>query len=251
MIDPVAFTLFGHDFRWYGVMVAAGFLCACANWNALDRRAGFPAGFGNEFGFVVMTSGLIGARLAHVFGEWHHYAAHPADILRVTSGGMTFYGGFILAFLCGVLLARFRRLSPLQVADYGVAGLALGHGIGRIGCLLNGCCYGRETTSALGMITAGVQRLPVPLFETVFNVLLCAFLNWFYLTRRRFTGQVLALYLLLYGAWRLAIEFLRADSRVFVAGLSSAQWTSMVLIWTGVLLWLKGSAHKRTAAGHD
>lgn len=236
MDHAVAFTLLGHDFRWYGLLVAAGFLCACANWNALDRRAGFPAGFGNEFGFVVMSTGLLGARLAHVLAEWPHYAERPADILRVTSGGMTYYGGFLLAFLCGTLLARIRRIPVLALADYGVPGLVLGHGIGRIGCFLNGCCYGHETTSFLGVMTAGAARLPVPLFETGFNVALCAFLNWVYLTRRRFPGQVLALYLLFYSAWRFCAEFLRDDDRVFVMGLSSAQWTSLALAAAGAWL---------------
>lgn len=250
MTDPVAFHWLGHDFRWYGILVAAGFLCACVNWNALDRRAGFPAGFGNEFGFLVMSTGLIGARLAHVLGEWRHYFAQPADIFRVTSGGMTFYGGFLLAFLCGMLLARARRIPVLALADYGVPGLVLGHGIGRIGCLLNGCCYGSPTVSPLGLATAGAVRWPVPLFEAVFNLALCAFLNWVYLRRRSFTGQVLALYLLVYAAWRFAVEFLRADDRVFVLGLSGAQWTSMALLAAGATIWLRRPGRDRSAGSH-
>lgn len=237
MVDPVAFTLLGHAFRWYGIMVAAGFLCAVVNWNRLDRRAGFSSGFGNEFGFVVMSSGLVGSRLAHILGEWRHYAANPLDIIRVDAGGMTFYGGLILGFFCGALLARTRKIPILALADYGVPGLVLGHGIGRIGCFLNGCCYGCETTSPLGVMMAGAHRWPVQIFEAIFNIGLCAFLNYFYVSHRKKNGQVLSLYLTMYGTWRFGIEFLRDDSRVFFSGLSAAQWTSIALIAAGAAIW--------------
>lgn len=237
MVDPVAFTIFGHAFRWYGLCAAAGFLLACINLNALDRHARFPAGFGNEFGFVVMACGIIGSRLAHVIGEWPAYAAHPMQILRFDAGGMTYYGGFILGLAGAALLGRARKISALALCDYGVPALAIGHGLGRIGCLLNGCCYGRETGGPLGVIVEGIHRLPVQLFEAIFCLSLCAFLNFFFIRRRKFHGQVLALYMLLYGAWRFCIEFLREDSRVFVAGMSSAQWTSIALIATGTAIW--------------
>jgi prolipoprotein diacylglyceryl transferase len=250
MTDPVAFTALGHAFRWYGILVAAGFLCACVNWNALDRRAKFPSGFGNEFGFIVMTGGLLGSRLAHVLGEWRHYSENPGEIFSIGSGGMTFYGGLLLGFLFGSLLARMRNISVVALADYGVPGLVLGHGIGRIGCFLNGCCYGRTTASAIGVTMAGAHRLPVQLYEAAFNIGLCAFLNYFYVSRRKFDGQVLALYLLLYGAWRFVIEFFRADPRVFAAGLSSAQWTSFALIATGAFLFLRRPAFPRKLTAH-
>jgi phosphatidylglycerol:prolipoprotein diacylglycerol transferase len=247
MFDPVAFTLFEHPFRWYGILVALGFLFACVNWNMLDRRAGFPSGFGSEFGFVVMSTGLIGSRLGHVIGEWRHYLAHPMEIFHVQSGGMVFYGGFLLAVAAVWVLGRIRKIALIDLVDYGVAGLALGHGVGRIGCFLNGCCYGRETSSFIGCFNHGAVRLPTQLFEFFYLMALCAFLNWFYLKRKKFRGQVTALYLALYGGWRFTIEFFRADNRNHFASLSSGQWVSIGLITVAALIWLKRAKAQEVA----
>lgn len=246
-MDPVAFTLFGQAIRWYGLCVAAGFLLAVVNWNLLDRRAGFARGFGFDFGFVVMAGGIVGSRLAHVLGEWPRYWADPASILRIDAGGMTYYGGLIVGFSCGVVLALVKRIPVLALADYGVPGLVLGHGIGRIGCFLNGCCYGGATDSPLGVAMAGANRWPVQLFEAVFNIGLCLFLNAIYLRRRPAHGRVLALYLAVYGIWRFGIEFLRADARVEALGLSAAQWTSLALGAVAAWLWIRTSARRPPA----
>ena len=150
----------------------------------------------------------------------------------------------MLAFLCGALLARRRSLPVIAVADYGVAGLALGHGIGRVGCLLNGCCYGAVTDCALGVHTAGAIRWPVQGFEALYNVALCTALNLFYLRHRERPGRTLALYLLAYGLWRFGIEFLRVDPRTFALGLSGAQWTSVGLVMVGIAVWRMGEMGK-------
>lgn len=236
-MEPVALNLLGLSIRWYGIFVAAGFLLAVVNWNWLDRRAGFAKGFGFDFGVVVMAGGIVGSRLAHVLGEWPRYAAHPASILRIDAGGMTYYGGLIVGFAAGVVLARLRKIPVLALADYGVPGLVLGHGIGRIGCYVNGCCYGMATSSPLGVAAAGVHRLPVQLFEAVFNVGLCLFLNYCFVRRGPKPGRILALYCGLYGLWRFGLEFLRADDRVFFAGLSAAQWVSLALMSLAAGLW--------------
>lgn len=246
MIDPVAFTILEHPIRWYGILVAAGFLCACVNWNLLDRRAGFPKGFGSEFGFVVMTTGLIGSRLGHVLGEWRHYLENPAEIFHVTSGGMVFYGGFLLAVAAVWVLGRIRKVALIDLVDYGVAGLALGHGIGRLGCLFNGCCYGHLTDGPLGMVMRGASRVPVQLFEVLFLLTLCAFLNWFYVARKTFRGQVTALYLALYGSWRFTIEFFRDDNRNYHFGLSSGQWVSIGLLAVAAILLLRSRRETAT-----
>lgn len=90
-----------------------------------------------------MTSGIIGARAAYVIANWPYYSAHPHRILLITEGGLIFYGGFILAALALILFARRHRHPLWRLADYAIPGLAIGHALGRIGCHLNGCCYGR------------------------------------------------------------------------------------------------------------
>jgi phosphatidylglycerol---prolipoprotein diacylglyceryl transferase len=247
MIDPVCFTIGNRPIYWYGVMVALGFLVAVAHWNALGRRHGRPRGFGSDLGFVVMVSGILGARLAYVLSNFSHYAAHPIEVVRIDRGGLIFYGGFLGACAAIYVLARIRKEPPLGLGDFVVTGLPLGHTLGRVGCLLNGCCYGLPSDVPWRIYTADAFRHPVPLYEAAFNVILYVVLLRMYPRRRR-DGDALALYLVLYGAWRYFIEFLRGDERAMWLGMSVAQAVSLALAAAGLFLWLiprgrAGTAH--------
>ena len=105
-MDPVCFYLRSRPIYWYGVLVAAGFMAAVANWNVLGKKNGRPAGFGSELGFWIMLSGILGARVAYVIANLSIYLADPIEIVRLDKGGLIFYGGFIGAAVCLVFLAR-------------------------------------------------------------------------------------------------------------------------------------------------
>ena len=211
MIDPVCFHLGSKAIYWYGVLSALGFVAAVWHWNRLARRDGRPAGFGSDFAFLVMFSGILGARLAYVLANAPEYAAHPLEILRIDRGGLIFYGGFLGACAAVYVFARRRGEHPLALGDFGVTGLVLGHAFGRLGCLLNGCCYGRPSDVPWHVWTAEAWRHPVQAYEALFNLALFAVLLRLYPRRPR-EGAVLALYLAAYGAWRFAAEFSPTES---------------------------------------
>ena len=236
-MDPVCFTVFGKPIYWYGVLFALSFMACATHWNILGRREGRPPHFGSDLALVIMIAGIVGARLGYVLANFGEYAAHPGEILRIDRGGLIFYGGFILSSLAALAWAWRRGEGIAPFADFVITAIPLGHAFGRVGCFINGCCYGKPWDGPFAVFTAGAMRHPVQLYETAFNVLLYLAMLVLYLRKKR-AGTVLALSLVLYGAWRFAIEFLRGDERLHWVGLDVAQEISIALIGAGLLLFL-------------
>ena len=235
-MNPVAFHIFGRPVYWYGVMVALGFLAGIVHWTRAARRRGWPPEYGSDLGLWIMVGGLVGARVAYVMANWPDYAADPWTFFRVDQGGLVFYGGLIGAALAVIAFARRRKRPILTMGDYAIGGLPLGHAFGRLGCFINGCCYGAETGSPLSCTIEGVDRHPVQLYEAVANVVIYLLLLRL-APRRRREGEGMALYLLLYPAARFLLEFLRGDARIRWFGLSVAQMASLTLFIVGAAIW--------------
>lgn len=247
-MHPVLFHIFGKEIYSYGMMVAAGFLAAILTWQWMGRRETRPPGFAADLGFWLMTSGIVGARLAYVAANWSYYRAAPLEIVRIDQGGLVFYGGLILASAALALFARHHRLPLWHAADFAIPGLAIGHALGRIGCFLNGCCYGRPAGDACcgivyppvcepGRLFAGIPLYPVQLIESA-----CLLVIWLALvgaySRRKKDGAVFALYLMLYPPCRFLLEYLRGDERLAWFRIDAAQATSIGLFLAGVLLFV-------------
>lgn len=250
MVDPVAFHIpfLGRAIYWYGIMVALGFLAALLHWNSTAQRVGLPRGISSDLAFLVMICGILGARLLYVAANWSYFSQHALDIVRIDQGGLIFYGGFLLAALGVVVLARVRDVPLLKLFDFTASALPLGHALGRIGCLLNGCCYGSVCDLPWAVNTAGAMRHPVQAYEAIFNLAL------FFVLRKRLLkrgpdGWIIALYLLAYGAWRFIIEFWRGDARMAGAfGLNASQTLSLSLVVLGLALSLVLRARDRRRA---
>lgn len=236
-MNPVCFHIGSRPVYWYGVMVALGFLAAIVHWSLLGRRENRPKGFGSDLAFWLMIGGILGARAAYVLANWSVFAADPASILRIDQGGLIFYGGFIGGAVALILLARVRREPLWSLADFTITALPLGHAFGRIGCFLNGCCYGKACDAALCLWSHDARRIPTQLFEVGANVAIYLILLRAY-RHRTVDGRTTALYFMLYPAFRFFNEFLRGDARMRVAGLDGAQVVSLVLLAAGVALWM-------------
>ena len=256
-MDPVCFHIGQRPVHWYGVMMAAGFVAGLIHWMCLARREKLPAGFSSDLGFWVMLSGIAGARLAYVFANLGEYWREPWLILRVDQGGLIYYGGFAGAGVALLLFARRRGVRPLWLLDFTLTAVPLAHAFGRIGCAINGCCYGRLTTGWLrvvyprgtgpwwdqyhaGLIPAEARTtapmFPVQWLEAGFNLLLYGVLLAVYRRGRR-PGRAVLAYLCLYPLGRFLLEFLRGDARLRVAGLDVAQWSSLVLLAGAAVFW--------------
>lgn len=236
-MDPICFRIGSHPIYWYGVMMALAFLSGILHWQWLGKKTGRDVSLASDLAFWLMVGGIVGARLAYVLSNFNYYRAAPAEIIRIDQGGLIYYGGFIGATVVFFALARWHRLPPLDLADFTITALPLGHAFGRIGCFLNGCCGGAQVSHP-SILSCGLTHYPVQIFEAVFNLCVYAWLTWFYLHRRnQRNGSVLALYLMTYPCGRFLLEFIRGDERMHLGGLDVAQVISLSLIVLGVALW--------------
>lgn len=245
-MHPVLFQIFGKDIYSYGVLAALGFLSAILTWLWMGRREQRPAGFASDLGFWLMISGIVGSRLAYVIANWSHYRTAPLEIIRIDQGGLIFYGGLILASAALVVFAHRHRLPLWHLADFAIPGLAIGHALGRVGCFLNGCCYGRPAGDACcgvvyppvcepGRLFAGVALYPVQIVESACLIVIWLILLQAYPRRKR-NGTVFALYLVLYPPCRFFLEYMRGDERQAWFRLDVAQTISIALLLAGILL---------------
>ena len=255
-MHPILFHIGGINIYSYGVLVATGVLAGL--WWARKQapRAGLDPDKIWNMGIYTVLVALLLAKVWLILSDWDYYVANPRDIfsLNTFQSGGTFYGGIVGAILMIVLYSYFQKMPLLPVMDTIVAGLPLGHGIGRLGCFAAGCCYGKPTTVAWGVVFTnpaaaqlagtplGVHLHPTQLYEAAAEFLNFLILIWIG-KRQRFTGQIIATYFLLYGLERGTIEFFRGDpgrTMMFHDTVSLMQIVSLCLIVTGAFLWWRG-----------
>ena len=230
----------------YGVFLAIAFLAAILITVKLAERDGLPRQKIYDLSLWMLLAGLVGSKILMLFVE-PEYRENPLllislDFLR--SGGV-FYGGLLGAVLAGYLLMKRYELPWWKTADAFAPGIAIGNFFGRQGCFAAGCCWGEPTTlpwgvkfSELGHQVTGVPTdtylHPTQLYESFAMLLVFFFLLWLH-KRKRFSGQVILVYALLYSIIRFSIEFVRDDPRgdIFglttLTGLSTSQMISIVI----------------------
>ena len=193
-----------------------------------------------------LVGGIIGAKLLSILTSIDLIIKYKIPFIDVMKNGFVFYGGLLGGALGYFIYAIAYKIPYFALTDNAVQSLPLGHAFGRIGCFCAGCCYGKETTSAIGVIfthpadpycPVGVKILPTQLIESTFCFLL--FITIF-IIRRRFkdlrTGILTIIYILSYGTFRFILEFFRGDeARRSFLSLSTSQWISLVLVIFGVV----------------
>lgn len=246
-MHQIALQLGPLTIHWYGVLVATGFLAAL--WTASRRslRDHIVPDTIMDLGPWLIIGALVGARAWFVVSYWQEsFANKPfTEIFMVQKGGLVFYGGLIGASLACILFARQRKLPLWKIADITAPSIALGHMFGRIGCLMNGCCYGRACGYAWGIRfpggheTQGVAVHPTQIYESLLNLGLYGALAWLY-RRKKFDGQVFASYLVGYAFLRSFVEQFRGDYPVrhITGGLTPGQMVSVgILVVAALLFW--------------
>lgn len=206
----------------WGFMLAIAVLVAIVGLSRKFTREGLDKEIVLDMVIVMVLAGVLGGRIAYiVVYEWSNFLAQPLIFFDFPSGGLMWYGSFIGGFLAFAVYIGKKGLSFWRMADIFAPYLALGYAIVRLGCFLNGCCFGKVTNSSWGVIFPYVDHLtrwPTQLFSSATNLLLFAFLMWFY-PHRKFPGQVFLLYLIAYSIYRFVIEFYRFN--VYYLGIFS------------------------------
>jgi phosphatidylglycerol:prolipoprotein diacylglycerol transferase len=251
---PELFRIGNFPINTYGVLLALAFLTALLVAARLGARDGLPRERIYDLGLWMLLAALVGSKVLMLWTE-PSYREDPSHLLSLDflrSGGV-FYGGLIGAVLTGYFLVRYYRLPWWKTADAFAPGIALGQAIGRLGCFAAGCCWGKPTSLPWGVrftplgheitgVPIDVDLHPTQLYESAATLVIFLFLLW--LTgRKRFSGQIILFYAVLYSIARFLIEFLRDDPRGDIAGLttltglSTSQLISLI-VGTGSLVLL-------------
>lgn len=253
---PKLFTV-GHYFtlHTYGLLVALGLLVGLVTAGRFARRVGVASETVWNLGIYMALVGLLGSKLVLVASEWSYYGEHTGEILSwatLQAGGI-FYGGLLFAVAVGAWYTWRYQLGFALLGDIYAPGIALGHVIGRLGCLSAGCCWGKPTnlpwaitftnpySEQLVGVPLNTPLHPTQLYEALAEAAIFGVLVWLW-RRRRFPGQIFASYVMLYAVARFAIEFLRDDPRggfLFGGALSAPQAFSGVLFVAAGLFWLR------------
>lgn len=252
---PELFRIGNFPINTYGVFLALAFLGAILITVRLAGRDGLPRERIYDLSLWMLLAGLVGSKVLMFFVE-PDYRQNPSlflslDFLR--SGGV-FYGGLIGAVVVGYFLMKRYKLPWWTTADACAPGIAIGNFFGRQGCFAAGCCWGKPTTLPWGVqftelghritgVPIDVPLHPVQLYESFAMLIVFFFLLWLY-KRKRFSGQVILTYALLYSVVRFAVEFVRDDPRgdllglTTLTGLSTSQMLSLLVALCAIVAFI-------------
>ena len=237
----------------YGVLLAAAYLLGLRLAMTRAKSRGLDPNRTLDLGIAIIVSALIGAKLLLVIVDFDHFRQNPADLFSIVRAGGVFYGGLIAAVSVAFWYMWRHRMPLWTTCDVFAPGIALGHAVGRLGCLMAGCCYGRPTDVPWAVTFTspeahanvgtplGVPLHPTQLYESGAEALILILLLWTEKKGRPFEGRTFWSYLVLYGISRFVIEFFRDDERGIVFGtFSTSQFISLVLVplAIGMLLYL-------------
>ncbi len=244
-MHPVLIKIGPLTIHTYGVLIAAGFLLALALAVKQARKQGIPLEKMVDLGFYTLLAAIIGSRVLFVIINADFYLKNPAAIFKIWEGGLVFYGGVLFAIPVAVWYVKKNSLDVWTTADIFAPSLAIGHAIGRLGCLSAGCCHGKPAEGIKWAITfldpeclapTGIPLHPTQLYEAAGE-----FINFFILIILRkhqsFKGQLFWTYLLLYSVIRFVVEFYRGDiERGFIlSNLSVSQAISIAVFLAAII----------------
>ncbi|MEF9951500.1 MAG: prolipoprotein diacylglyceryl transferase [Clostridium sp.] len=247
-MNSIAFTLFGLDVRWYGVIISTGMVLGIlvAMYTSKVRRVNFD----NILDGLIISIpvGIIGARLYYVLFNLPYYIDNPGEIINIREGGLAIHGGIIFGLLAAYIFTRVKKYDLLSLLDVCAPSIILAQAIGRWGNFFNMEAHGGEVSKEFishfpefiqrGMFIDGTYYHPTFLYESIWNLLVFGLLIYM-IYRVQTKGVIFFTYFGLYSIGRFFIEGLRTDS-LMVMGLRTAQIVSLVgiIIWIGYLIYV-------------
>ena len=261
-MHPVFIKIGSFELASYGVMTALGYAAACRYFVPRLKKINLDKDTFWNLIFITFVGALAGAKLLFILLNWDQLGVTTAQkistIIHDFRYGFVFFGGMIVAVTSLIIYMKKKGLPVLKTSDFLIVGLPLGHALGRIGCFLAGCCYGRPTTMPWGVTFTnphslvapellGVPLHPTQLYESAANLLLFFLLAKLY-NKPHKDGMILLLYIACYSFLRFIIEFFRGDFRGgFVLGLSPSQCIAILISLFAFGAWFfisrKGTSH--------
>lgn len=214
----------------YGLMVAIGFSVAMLLAYKRAHEFGIDKDKIIDFGIAILAGGLVGARALYVLTNLKYYIANPLEIINLTKGGLIWYGAFLFGIIVAIWFVKKNNINFWAGGDLMAPYIALAQAFGRIGCFLNGCCYGSIVHSDYILNVKfpheSVLRHPAQIYSVIVLILLYVILRRWQ-ARRRFDGEVFLGYALLSSFGRFCLEFLRGDNPKILIGLTMSQFISI------------------------
>lgn len=226
--EPVAFTIFNVEIMWYALLITAGMLiailitCKRAPKHELDSDRVL------NFVIICIPAAIIGARLYYVAFNWSWYAGDLTKIVNIRAGGLAIHGGLLFGFAAAVILCCIWKLRPLNILDMAAPAISLAQSIGRWGNYFNSEAHGGPTDLPWAITVDGISVHPTFLYESIWCFVLFFFLIYVD-NRRKFEGQTILLYGILYSVERFFVEGLRTDS-LMIGPFRQAQVLSLAII---------------------
>jgi len=252
---PHLITIGGYSQSTYGLLVAIGFVVAITLTGRFAKEAGLPQETVMNLGMYCALAGIVGAKIMMFT---HIQSVSEIFTMETLRAGGDFFGGLILALIVAAVYMRKKGLPVLPTADVFAPGLALGHGIGRVGCFAAGCCYGVRTHLPWAVTFTSpdsngaplnVPIHPTQLYEAFSEALIFAILLW-RIRKPHARGEIISLYLLLYGTVRFLVEFVRFHEQGNLWGgpFDLSQWIALGLMALGAAwLWNARKANAKNA----
>ncbi len=270
--EPVAFTIFGFDIRWYAILICTGMIAATALGYKRAPRYGISSDDLLDIVLISIPAAIIGLRVWYVAFNLEHYHSFY-DIINLRAGGLAIHGGLIFGMTAAFIMCRIKKISAFEIFDLAVPCIALGQAIGRWGNFFNQEAYGTPTDLPWAINIDGINVHPTFLYESIWCLLLFIGLSLFS-KHRKFSGQIFCLYLIFYSLERFFVEQLRTDSllagstklteKLFLSGLDpsdipgvlhigsfliypfrTAQFISFAAIISALILYKIRSSHDR------
>jgi len=225
----------------YGLMISLGFLAALVYGSFQCKKKGLNDDLFFNLAMFVLIFGWLGGKVLFVIVEFKDFLKSPLSVLG--SQGFVVYGGIMSGVLTIYLYCRIKKIDFLHYIDVMVAAVALNQAFGRIGCFLAGCCYGKETDSAIGVIfpegcmaPAGVKLLPTQLFMAFGDLLMFVVLVLILNSKKYKKGIAVGVYLTGYAIGRAIVECFSSDARGSVGALSTSQFISIFIGAAGLIV---------------
>lgn len=234
------FHIGGLTIYSYGVMLAVGFIAA-----GLTARERFVQQYKNsdvilDLVLAAVVGGIVGARIFYIIGHWSEFSGHLSTIFQLNMEGLVFYGGMLLGLTFAIIVGYLRKVRFWSIMDLAGLCVPLALAIGRIGCLLNGCCYGKPTSLPWGIsypVSSGIigARHPTQIYELLLDLTLFGLLWW---KKDDFArdGTVFWLFVMGYGLIRFTVEFFREHQQSFAGIGFQVGSIAMVIVAVAVLL---------------
>lgn len=252
-MHPVLFEIFGFKVHSFGVLMLVAFASALWFARTRARRFGFEPDEVSDIAFWALIAGVLGARVGFIVQEIPFYSQHPEKLLTLQFEGLTSFGGLVFGFLAIVVGCRKRKKSVLAFLDLAGGPMIVGHAIGRVGCLLNGCCYGGACDLPWAVSVAerpGLLFHPAQIYDSLMNLVGLALL--LAVERRGIVrGRSFGVFLVVHGLARFFYEFWRAGTTSTTLGRSSlteAHIAALVLILVGVGVLLRARSGRAAEA---